>query len=929
MGVLGTTSEEEQDVGGPSVLHAIVEPVRAPGGPPEDLCFTAVSPELAAAVGQDATALIGQRMDDVLIAPGVAAVRSAAQTCAASGTPVLLEAVDLPVAPGLVAESDVTVTGADGAVVLTWHDVSAALRTRRRYRLLDAYGTDVVSLASQDGVFEWVSESVQARYGWHPSDLVGRPAIDLAHPDDRAQVRQASARIDAGEFVCLRVRIRGKDGQYRWTATTLQRITDPETGRRLRIASWRDVDDEVAAEEALATSEAHFRLLAENATDIVIETDPALAIAWVSPSVRHALGWEPTSLIGVPALELVVEDDRQKVIEARPEVLEQGRPSTLELRLRTASGGFRWVRAYGRAVDAPDGTILVVGVVDIDEYVAERKARANSEARYRLLVESAADVVLAISDDGQITWASPSVTAALGWYPEELMGVDPLSLMPDDDRPGYCETLRTLFEQQLTTPVELTVRSSDGSWRQMLAVFHLIDVAFDGEASVVIGLTDITELASERSARVEADAHFRLLAEHGSTVVYQCALDGTVTWISPTLESLAGWQPTGVVGHPLTDLLDPDDVTSAALAHSRLVATGQPTSFEARLLDLDGGSFWVEISVEPLVDAVGSTSGWVGEVRDIDDAVRNRQALEQSERQFRLAMEASPVGMAVVDLDRRLVSVNSAFAGITGRSPEWLLGHRLPDVLDPADDVRELRMHALALADDHTPEPIEVRVLRPDGDDVWVEHSVGVLRDERGMPVSYISTITDISEAVRDRSSLAYQASHDPLTRLVNRRELLRLADGFLSRRRRGTEHVAALYIDVDDLKDLNDAYGHRIGDEALVAVADRIDAACRAGDVVARVGGDEFVVLLTGIRATADAEAVASKILAHSTVPVVCDGDELVVGLSIGLALAEPDEGLDSLLWRADQALYRAKAGGRGQRATYDPALDGAPPGP
>ena len=149
-------------------------------------------------------------------------------------------------------------------------------------------------------------------------------------------------------------------------------------------------------------------------------------------------------------------------------------------------------------------------------------------------------------------------------------------------------------------------------------------------------------------------------------------------------------------------------------------------------------------------------------------------------------------------------------------------------------------------------------MIRSDGTRIWVDHSVGVLRDVDGSPAGFVSQFVDVTQSRQDRVRLQFLASHDPLTGLLNRRYFLDQFQLILRHPKSPGHHIAVLYIDLDNLKPINDHFSHRAGDAVLTAVAHRLRETVRRDDLVARIGGDEFVVALTTIHAATDAATVA-----------------------------------------------------------------------
>jgi diguanylate cyclase (GGDEF)-like protein len=216
-----------------------------------------------------------------------------------------------------------------------------------------------------------------------------------------------------------------------------------------------------------------------------------------------------------------------------------------------------------------------------------------------------------------------------------------------------------------------------------------------------------------------------------------------------------------------------------------------------------------------------------------------------------------------------------------------------------------------------------MRLIRTDGATVWVQHAISLLRDEQGVPHSYVSQLVNVTEAREAREALHYMATHDSLTQMFNRRELLSRVAKILSHAPRAGARLAILFADLDGLKPVNDTFGHAAGDELIVEAAHRISGLLRDGDVASRVGGDEYVIALPGVQCEDDALAVAIKIRAAMAEPLSVGGVPVPVGISVGIALAQPGDDPASVVRRADAALYRAKKAGRNRIQVFDQTLD------
>jgi diguanylate cyclase (GGDEF)-like protein/PAS domain S-box-containing protein len=658
---------------------------------------------------------------------------------------------------------------------------------------------------------------------------------------------------------------------------------------------------------------------------------PEQKFLYVSPSVIELVGFTPEEHYADPGLGMRLVDPRDvgtlaaavtAAAEATP-----GQPSDFTVRWIAKSGRIVWTQHRCSSIVREDGSVVVCGVARDVTAEQERLLHLTAaEAEARLTLDNASYVILRYAADGTLLWASPSLKRVFGLDPADAIGTKLRLGLPEDRERVEQEVLRAIAEHRDESQVRMRFTRADGSLGWVDFTTRFVRPGQDDPTVSVAMAQDVTAEVEALQALVASEEGYRRLAENASDVVFQATLDMRVTWVSPSVFDLLGWTPEEVVGQSGPEFLHPDDAQRIMTGRSASDPT-ERLSYDARFRVADGSYRWLQVTARPILDADGAVIGRVGSWRDINAEVVARQGLTQSERLFRLAMESAPTGMALVDLDRRFTEVNPEFCRMLDRDREWLLAHRVPDVLDPVDDALDLRMRARVLSGAAIGDTAEKRLRRADGSAIWVNHSVGVLRDDTGVPLSYVSQFVNVTKERKAQERLEFMATHDALTSLANRGAMLSWMDHAMRRVPRVGTRIGVLFLDLDDLKPINDTYGHAAGDTLLVRVAEILRASVRADDFVARHGGDEFVIALPALTDIADAARVADKIHAALKTPVIVDGHPVRATVSIGVAVAEPTGTPEEALRRADAALYRAKRAGGAATAAYDPQLDETEP--
>ncbi len=302
----------------------------------------------------------------------------------------------------------------------------------------------------------------------------------------------------------------------------------------------------------------------------------------------------------------------------------------------------------------------------------------------------------------------------------------------------------------------------------------------------------------------------------------------------------------------------------------------------------------------------------ISTVQDVTDRKLAEEALRESERRYQIMAESSPVGIFRCDRNSRCRYVNRRWREITGltttqaASDGWLSAVH-PDELDQVT-----RLWQLAVAEGQVFRS-ECRFRRPRGVTTWVFVQAEPVYDMQQQLSGYIGSVTDISDRKRTEEEIRRIAYYDALTKLPNRAFFLEQLRRNIESAKRTDRKSALLFCDLDNFKDVNDSLGHDKGDLLLQGIAERLSACIRKGDTLGRLGGDEFVLLLPKVESSRDAVMVARKIKDELARPFNLDGHEVYTSPSIGIAFY-PDDGdtVNSLLKRADMAMYAAKARGR-----------------
>ena len=542
-----------------------------------------------------------------------------------------------------------------------------------------------------------------------------------------------------------------------------------------------------------------------------------------------------------------------------------------------------------------------------------------SEQRHRLLFERNLAGVYRTTIDGRILDCNEAMARILGYSSrEELMEQSARDLYQDPShRDDYIAILR---RDRMMTSNEISLRRKDGRFCWLIESVHLLE----GDPEILEGtVIDITDRKLAENALRESEERYRRLVERMREGLAQAGNDGVLQFVNDRFCEMVGYEREELVGMQGDLLLAYSEDISLVREKIRLRMRHVADQYEVRVRRKDGTIIWLEIGGAPVVDAVGNVVGSIGVHDDVTERRMAEEALRESEARYRLMAENSTDMISRTSNRGVLLYASDACRRLLGYEPSELVGRSFYDFVFDAD--RDEVRHLSSLIHESGPTTFAYRVEKKDGSLIWFETTSRSVRDVfTGKIREIVGVSRDVTERKRVEEQIEYQAYHDALTGLPNRRLFRDRLTVALAHARRMKHPLAVMFLDLDRFKVVNDTLGHSTGDELLKTVGTRLQSSLREEDSIARMGGDEFTILLADLKTTDDSAKIAQKVLDTVAQPLRIDGTELFVTTSIGIALFPSDgDTAEALLANADHAMYRAKDAGRNSYQMFTPAMN------
>ncbi|NOR51011.1 MAG: PAS domain S-box protein, partial [Gammaproteobacteria bacterium] len=691
--------------------------------------------------------------------------------------------------------------------------------------------------------------------------------------------------------------------------------------RKALVIIARDITERNQAEKKLQQLHLEKSIILDNVS-VGVAFLKDRTIIWMNQNMLIMFGYEIDEMDEIEGFSTErfypsADDYRRLGAEAHP-IMMQGETYQTERQMRCKDGSLFWCRLSGKAVD-PDnlseGSIWLLE--DITNYMlAEEQLRNLSRA-----VEQSHSTIVITDLDANIEFVNPAFTRSTGYTLEEVLGQNPRILKSGEQDAAFYKEMWDILTAGEQWQGELHNRRKDGSLYWEFAAISPVKDESGKTTHYVAVKENITEHREAEEALKESEERFELAMSVANDGIWDWDLVKDTLVFDTRYYTLAGYEPDEFPSEfkEWEKRVHPHDVRNALFAiEEHFAGWSDAFDIEYRFMRKDGQYMWIRSRAKVVArDEKGAPLRFVGTHSDITEQKMAREQLRLSASVF----EHSQEGIIITDANNHIVDVNPATLLITGYSREEVLGEN-PNMFSSGEQDPEFytEMWQELSVTGHWQGELKDR--KKTGEFFSERLSIDAVRDDAGEVQHYVAVFYDITYLKEHEAALEQIAYNDALTGLPNRLLLRDRMEQALSQAKRQEKLMAVCYLDLDGFKPINDAYGHKAGDQVLIEVAQRLKTAVRADDTVARLGGDEFVLLMLNLDSIGEAEQVLERVLHTIVQPYELPEVISTVSASIGISLYPLDEGeADTLLRHADQAMYVAKQRGKNRYSFFDPS--------
>jgi diguanylate cyclase (GGDEF)-like protein/PAS domain S-box-containing protein len=782
--------------------------------------------------------------------------------------------------------------------------------------LLNQVSDAVIVSQEATGIIVDCNDQACRSLGYTRDELLRLTIFDIASTITPGQAWESEREIFARDgYRQVETHHRRRDGSLFPVEINARLIQ--KDNERFIVAVARDLTARDFAESRLRLQDA---ALNSTANAIVI-TDKDGIIEWANPAFTCMTGFAIEETLGKRPKELVKSGmQTREFYEILWNTILSGNVWRGEVVNKRKDGTFYTEEMTITPVYAENKTIT--HFIAVKQDISARKAAElkveQSELTYRGILNSITEAVYILSAEGIFLDVNHGAELMYGYTREELIGKSPefVSATSKND----LNAVRDSIQRALAgTPQSFEFWGKRKNGEAFPKSVSLVRGEYFGQQVVIAVARDITEPRHAKQQLIEAEQTYRGILNSAYETV--CILDEQRRFLDLNLaaqeaygyskEECLGRTPEFLFASGINDF-------SCVATYFQAAAQGVPQRFDFWFVNKAGKRSIREVSVSK--GLYFGSSAFIVVTRDITE----RNEAEAKLREAAAVMLNTHEGVMITDADANLIAVNPAFTNVTGYTAAEVLGKN-PRLLSSGRQDKAFYRALWNDINEHGFWQGELWNRRKNGEIYPQLLTISPIFDDKGKPIRYLGVFADITQLKEQQAKLEFMAHHDPLTKLPNRALAESRLEQELEQAHRHSQQLSVLFIDLDRFKQVNDSFGHLMGDELLCAVSDRLNARLREGDILGRLGGDEFILIASPLQEKQDAAIIARDFINALSEPfALSNGVEVFIGGSIGISLF-PDDGTSvaDLTKNADAAMYLAKENGRNQFSFYTSALN------
>ncbi len=771
-----------------------------------------------------------------------------------------------------------------------------------------------ISRSDSELRYRYINQVGSEWFGLPAAEIIGRTWQEVIGANQFAEIESMARRALAGEQIAYErlAKFAGHGpGHIRVNMFPDRDESGKPVGVYVVIA---DSEGDYQLRQKIVERERQLRLLTDNVGLPITYVDTSERVTFYNRSSAEWNGIQPGEILG-KHLDEVFSADVMESVRPFLKLGFAGEHATYERLANIQGKGMRWVRGHVVPDIRESGNVegIYVVLTDIHDDVIMRENLQQQERQLRLFTDNIPESIAYIDSGWRYKFVNNTFLRLRGMSRHQVIGRTGLEVLgAETERIAAPYVARAIAGE--TVSYERLLHSFDGTARW----FHIRmvpDIGFDGRVQgvYIVGM-DIHEIKLAQATLETSESELRVAMDSIPHPMVYLDRNYRYQLVNKRVEEMLGLPRDQLLNRDLKEVFGERRFNDVKPYWDRAMA-GETITVERQIGTDPATMRWMIVRYTPRFDANGNIIGIYSAATDVDELKRTEIDLRRANWLLSSHFENTPLAVIEWDQNYRLRRWSPQAEKIFGWREGELAGKHFREWKFVVEgDMEQADALAAKLTTHGEPRATSLhRNYRKDGRIIWCEWYNSSLRDEDGNILSILSLAQDVTTRVLAEERLVHQATHDSLTGLPNRTLLQDRLRQAISRARRGGYRVATMFIDLDRFKDVNDTLGHRIGDELLREIATRLARVVRDSDLLVRLSGDEFMVVLEQVTDLESPRVVAGKLLEEIRQPSRIEGHDIHVSASIGISLFPDDaDDVETLLKNADMAMYRAKEVGK-----------------